>query len=352
MLSVSFEIPAALFNGLLSVRLASGKALGNLHDMSAKLLSLIEINSFFDGLPKYYQHILALFESENAYSYVATFANLGLQALPTPQESSTKTELLSRLFTAELQCCNYHAAFLALSQISDTALKQKDMKTLVKSIVSTCGRTPGGAQAIHVLQTLPLGSQPILAEVVEETLTALADKQVFLPDLGDGKWQGSRPIDYLRILLAYRFEQSDLRGAVAVLLQRLNLVRKSSRARNDPQALELRRCFLFLINTLASVPADDAYVITEVAVEPGQADSTSGTTGDSQRGTKKRRRIVVTLDDLRREYQMLLDKCSRIERGDYEFYDREDGGDEDDGEEVNGQANGDDSSGEAMNLSE
>ena len=30
-------------------------------------------------------------------------------------------------------------------------------------------------------------------------------------------------------------------------------------------------------------------------------------------------RMVITIDDLRREYQQLLDRCSRIERGDFDF---------------------------------
>ena len=36
-------------------------------------------------------------------------------------------------------------------------------------------------------------------------------------------------------------------------------------------------------------------------------------------GSRKKRRVIVTLDDVRREYQKVLDRCSRIERGDWEF---------------------------------
>lgn len=38
----------------------------------------------------------------------------------------------------------------------------------------------------------------------------------------------------------------------------------------------------------------------------------------------KRRRVVVTLEDLKREYQDVLDRCSRVERGDFDFEIEED----------------------------
>ena len=49
--------------------------------------------------------------------------------------------------------------------------------------------------------------------------------------------------------------------------------------------------------------------------------------------------MIITLDDLRREYQRVLDRCSRIERGDFEFGEGTGSDDEDmdtDGQENDG----------------
>lgn len=53
---------------------------------SSGLLSLDEQDYFSEGTPKYYQHILSLFKKVKAHSYVAEFAEMGLQVLSLGRE--------------------------------------------------------------------------------------------------------------------------------------------------------------------------------------------------------------------------------------------------------------------------
>ncbi len=48
---------------------------------SARLLDADEKSYFSDGLYRYYQHVLSLFEKVKAHSHVVDFADLALQSL-------------------------------------------------------------------------------------------------------------------------------------------------------------------------------------------------------------------------------------------------------------------------------
>lgn len=107
---------------------------------SASLLDLEEREYFSEGLAKYYQHILHLFEKVKAYSYVAEFAQMALQSL-TPSRrdvrpnaslqqtltNATKspdqqTELLSRLFNAQIQTSHFEEAYATLTRHTNPIL--------------------------------------------------------------------------------------------------------------------------------------------------------------------------------------------------------------------------------------
>lgn len=79
-------------------------------------------DSFSEGLPKYYHHVLGLFEKCKAYSFVADFARLGLRCLKGREDEALKTELLSRLFTASVQTSRFDEAYSAMTRHRDTAL--------------------------------------------------------------------------------------------------------------------------------------------------------------------------------------------------------------------------------------
>ena len=304
--------------------LACGRAVGKLNDMSAGLLSLVDVEHFNNGMPLYYQHILELFEAAGSYAQMANFARLALQSLAPGQKEPVpkfRLNILSRLFSAELKNSRYMAAFDALIQFSDIALQKKSFLSLITAIIDprTSNTTPSGA--LRTLQRLPIAIYPHLAAHMDQHLSNLAKKQTSVPDIW---YNHPNQIDYLKILHAIRVSQGDYRGSLSVLLDRVRLVKKSSRARADPQATELRRALLTLINAMTCVEPDEAYILTNVD-EPANGRQKSLTNGgdmDVDAATaepKKTKRIIITLDDLRREYQKVLDRCSRIERGDFDF---------------------------------
>jgi nuclear pore complex protein Nup160 len=303
------------------------------------MLSRMDADSFYNGVPRYFQHILALFETARAFAHAADFAHLALQALQPGQKEPTfafKSEILSRLFTAELKCSRFFAAFTAVAQFTDHALQKSAMIALVDATLSSTSSITGLAGGLRVIERLPIGLHPQLSRHVDQHLASLAQRQKSIPGLQNPLWTSDRDVDYLKVLHAWRLAQKDYRGAVAVLLDRLRLVKKSSQARNDPEATQIRHALLALINVLSCVAPDEAYLLMDVGESPkanGVVVQNSGDTATQTVGSR-RKRIIITLDDLRKEYQQLLDKCSRIERGDFDFEMDERGSDEE--EEVQG----------------
>jgi nuclear pore complex protein Nup160 len=302
--------------------------------MSAGLLSRMDADAFYNGVPRYFQHVLALFETVRAFAHAGDFAHLALQALQPGQKEPTfafKSEILSRLFTAELKCSRFYAAFAALAQFTDQALQKSAMIALVDGILSPTSSTTALVGGLKLMESFPIGLHPQLSRHVDQHLSALAKKQKSISGLQNQVWTSDSEVDHLKVLHAFRIAQNDYRGAVAVLVDRLRLIKKSSQARNDPEATQIRHALLALINALSCVTPDEAYLLTDVEESPkgnGVMAKNSGDADDHKGISIWRRRIVITLDDLRREYQQLLDKCSRIERGDFDFEMDEQGSEE------------------------
>ncbi|EQL29021.1 hypothetical protein BDFG_08284 [Blastomyces dermatitidis ATCC 26199] len=404
---------AAIYFQKAAYILSHGKAVGNLHEMSSNLLDIISVNSFYDGLPKYFQHILSIFEHARAFAHVADFARLALQALesdprknePTSDYIHLRTDLLSRLFHASLKTCRFDEAYSALSRYTDAALQKSALTSLITTILAASG--PGIAGLQKILR-FPISLAPDLASHVDEVLLSLAKKQLThgrsqgqaLPTAAS--WQDKSDIpDYQRVLQAYRVARNDIRGAAEVSYQAVQRLREmrdrgmySARAlmirrnvnesapprhhevdEDDMESKNLRNELLSLINLLACMDKDEAYILVEVPSSPKNArprgssvlssaaaddgsvflDSTAVTksprvsfsspsaangmaysprssvgvgerkfsTTSSQQSiahqSKLSKRIIVTLEDLRREYQAELDRVSRIENGDWEF---------------------------------
>src|SRR5262245_58186931 len=109
--------------------------------MSSNLLDLISVNNFYNGLPKYFQHIISVFEQARAFAHVSDFARIALQVLESSGKrdddyTSTRTDLLSRLFHASLKTCRFDEAYSTLSRYSDPALQKSAMTSLITTILT------------------------------------------------------------------------------------------------------------------------------------------------------------------------------------------------------------------------
>jgi nuclear pore complex protein Nup160 len=332
--------------------LAYGKAIGVLTDMSAGLLSLEETDHFNSGASHYFQHISKLYQQVGAHSCVADFARL---ALATAAPGSPKVvqewqdEISSTLFAAELQCSRYVAAYMVLLQFHDGQVRERSAIAWIDTLLGR--KSPQrleAAETVMLLQRLPLNLHPHIAHVLDRRISTLAQKSAERVTTNDST--GGH--DCLKIIYALRVQQQDYRGAVSVLADRLTQAKISSQARSDPHATILRHTFLALINALSCVAPDEAYILTtkvsslpSALREPATKKAVAGMDRSPERGdgdadSKTRRLVTITtLEDLRREYQQLLDRCSRVERGDFEF-----GGDPvlDDEDEDEDEGNGSD----------
>ncbi|KAH1499648.1 hypothetical protein LV164_001133 [Aspergillus fumigatus] len=380
---------AALYFRKAAYLLSCGKPLGNLHEMSSTLLDIVSVDCFHNGLPKYFQHILSIFEQARSFSHVADFASLALQALASenrdekdPERINMRTDLLSRLFYASLKTCQFDLAYSAMSRYEDHALQRSALSSLITAILNASGPGLSGLQQILHFPTSLL---PNIATHVDDTLVSLARKQTSFNSLLEAgtKWADTTP-DYQRILQAYRVARNDYRGAAEIAyrnVQRLRHARDSpshhlvlAKGRDaddtrqtveedDPESKEIRNELLSLINLLGCVDKSEAYILVEKedstpvarnhsvpADDDGNvfmddADTSSLTPTGSRRSISsstsaikphtprdskssvsgaginnhRQRRVIVTLDHLRREYQSELDRVSRIERGDWEF---------------------------------
>ncbi|KIW99708.1 uncharacterized protein Z518_11121 [Rhinocladiella mackenziei CBS 650.93] len=305
-----------------SYGLARGKAVGNLVALSAGLLSMIEAEYFNNGLPLYLHHITALFEAAKAFNQASQFAHLTLEALQSRQKepvANFRADVLSRLFNAELQLSRLDRAYDALVQLPDPALQRSSATAVINSILNSRSSVTGAPGAVKILQSLPWTTYPHLARHMDQHLVSLAKNQTSVGTKYSQWLAGDGSLDYLAILYAMRVAQKDYHGAVTVLYDRLRLIRRSGRARHDPQATALRQVLLSLINVMACVGPEEAYLLAEVDDKARLSQENEENAPVNVENVKRRRRIIITLEDLRKEYQEILDKCSRIERGDFDF---------------------------------
>lgn len=370
---------------------ACGKPMGNLSDMSAELLDLLDVDCFHNGLAKYYQHILSIFEKVRSYSHVTEFASLALQALDSEvwaeqdvEYSTTRDDLLSRIFTGALKTCQFDQAYSALARLQDLKLQKSQLTELISMILTVSG--PGTAGLKQILR-FPTSLVPNIASFVDEILIHLTQKQTTNVSWldADNKIFEASP-DYTRILQAYRVARGDYRGAAEIAYRNVQRLRKARDAptaplaykgrdideaarppveEDDAESKEIRHELLSLINLLACVDKDEAYILVEngpsnnttfgserrpsthadeegnISMTDADGSSTgkqsvtshhrnrSGSSAIDRRTSVSfelpvtnnllKRRIIVTLEHLRREFQSELDRVSRIERGDWEF---------------------------------
>ena len=131
---------------------------------------------------------------------------------------------------------------------------------------------------------------------------------------------------YHKILYSWRIAHGDFRGAAAVMYDRLQRLLNTSTSVYDPSDESLIENYLLLINVLACVDPDQAWLLAEApAADSAQASlSSSGGpgSGGAHLGRKQKagpKRKVVTLQDIRGEYQAELDRVAEVENGRFAF---------------------------------
>ncbi|KAK3051666.1 hypothetical protein LTR09_007321 [Extremus antarcticus] len=287
---------------------------------TAQLLSVEEHNYFGQGQTVFYQHVTALFEKLKIWSYAVDFARLALHHLETgtdadriyeqderwqDQDSSqiqiidavmaqqrllsrggpVREELLSRLFNALLQTGRYDEAFDALQYVNDLPLKRSQLRKLLEACVKQ--------DSVQTLLDLRFEDANLVQEA-DAVLLALAKKELA------STTSSSR--SFYRAIYAFRTQRSNFRGAAELLYEHLERLRYThhKHGMQDPEDDTLVDAYVLLLNTMACCGEEDAWLL---------ADPIAEVQGDG----KKRR--LVKIADVRREYGMELDKRSDLLHG-------------------------------------
>jgi DNA repair protein RAD51/nuclear pore complex protein Nup160 len=143
-----------------------------------------------------------------------------------------------------------------------------------------------------------------LADLVDKELDSKARKTL-------NSW--SKP-EYHKILYAWRIKRGDYRGAAQAAFDRLEKLRQESKGSGpDPRDERLIEAYLLLINAMACIGKNDAWVLYEPIAE--KKGLINGTKGEKREGKRR----LVTLEDVRREYQEELDRRAALEQGRFGF---------------------------------
>jgi len=289
---------------------------------SAGLIDDAEWNLFHNGLANYYSHIVSLYDRQKVYSYVIDFARLSLQFTSNSDEGeSTRTEMLSRLFTAATILSRFELAHSTLLSMKNRPLQHSCLKRLVERMCETSQTAD--------LMALPFSG---LQDAVDDILLQKCH----------GVLDVTRGCPWHTILYAWRISRNDYRGAAAILLDRLQKLQAAGEgdklAGDDVLDTPVTKTYLMLINTLSCVEPKQAWICTADTSRGGPLadESASGTAveaeepsgGDqgplglmTQKMASKEEpwRKVVSLADLRKQYQDELDRIAAIQNNNFEF---------------------------------
>ncbi|KAF2717724.1 hypothetical protein K431DRAFT_288338 [Polychaeton citri CBS 116435] len=289
------------------------------HD-TAHLLSAEDVTYIGHGQSKYWQHIAQLFESLKVYSFAIDAAREALRHLESESGLSkdalveldrrklqpdspaldridnslkeinilrfnrTVDEVVGRIFDSTLRCGRFQEAYGAVTKLNDRALRISNLRKLIEGCVQQ--------DATPDLLSFPLEGD--LAQQADAILLQLAKKRLAS--------ESSSSAPYHQILYAYRMQNGNFRGAAEILYQHLQQLRRSKKQHLlDPEDETLPNEFVLLINTLECCGEGEQWVLV------------SGTDKEVARGGKTRK--LVTVEDVRRDYDKELDRRSDVLRG-------------------------------------
>jgi nuclear pore complex protein Nup160 len=250
----------------------------------------MEWNLLNKGFAKYYSHIVALFERYRAYSYVVEFAKLAIQFLgPKAQGDLTKTDMLSRQFNAAVATAQFQSAHTTLLSFQDSALRHSSLRKLVDKMCET----------FHNLELVALPF-PGMQQEVDEILAHRCKQSM---DMVHG-------FPFHQVLYSWRIRHGNYRGAASVILDRIQKLKLAGEGDKitgeDILDTPVTKQYLLLINALSCVDGKQAWIYDE-----GVPTERNGEV------TGKRR--VVSLADIRKEYQSELDRIAAIQNNQFGF---------------------------------
>ncbi|KAF1817093.1 hypothetical protein P152DRAFT_478139 [Eremomyces bilateralis CBS 781.70] len=263
-----------------------GEGQTDIEQVDAGILKAQEKEAFGGGVGQYYLHVGQLYEAEKYSPGVIEFARLAQDALEiAPQEAdeASLAELNSCYLHACLQIHDYEEAYLALCQSGDKSQQKQGLEALIKAMLQH-------STIKQLFHGLPFAS---FYNEVDDILVSMCRNTL------DTKTAGVLQ----QMIYTWRISRNDHRGAAGIMYSRIQRLRDASETVNNPADETLAQSYLVVINSLSLVDPDNAWILTE---------------------RRKGGQTLVTLDDVRREYQAELDRISAIEHGQFGFVEDDD----------------------------
>lgn len=233
---------------------------------------------------------MALYEKYRAYSYVVEFARLAVQFFGAkPDSALTKTDMLSRLFNAAVATSQFQLAHTTLLSFQDGALRHSSLRKLVDRMCETFHNSE--------LVALPFpGMQQEVDDILAQRCKSTMDVVYGFP--------------YHQVLYSWRIRHSNFRGAASVLLDRIQKLKLAGEgdktAGEDILDTPVTKQYLLLINALSCVDAKQAWIYDEGVPH-------------ERNGNVPSKRKVVSLADVRKQYQDELDRIAAIQNNQFGF---------------------------------
>lgn len=234
---------------------------------------------------------MALYEKHKAYSYVVEFARLSVQFFDSGSDNAlVKTDILSRQFNAAVATAQFQLAHMTLISLKDDALKHSSLRKLVQRMCET--------NYNHELVALPFpGMQRDVDEILAQKCKSTVDVIHSFP--------------YHQILYSWRIRHGNFRGAASILLDRIQKLRLAGEGDkiegDDVLDTPVTRQYLLLINALSCVDTKQAWIYDE------------GVPNGETNGVNTTKRKVVSLADIRKQYQDELDRIAAIQNNQFGF---------------------------------
>ncbi|KAH6688151.1 hypothetical protein VD0002_g3950 [Verticillium dahliae] len=260
---------------------------------SSGLLDDAEWNLLHKGPAKYYCHIVSLFDRVKAYSFVLEFAGLALQFARSSEDSETvQREMLNRQFVAATTTSRFDVAHSSLLAMEDKAMRHNSLSRLVEKMCTS-----------HYNEELTSLPFPGLHDQIDEILASKCKTTM----------EVTAGVPYHQILYSWRISHNDYRGAASVLMDRIQKLKHAGEGDKyqgeDVLDTPVTKQYLLLINALSCVDAKQAWIFSE-ELPPQNSRDTSGF---------QAKRKVVTLADLRKQYQDELDRIAAIQNNQFGF---------------------------------
>lgn len=200
-----------------------------------------------------------------------------------------KRDMQTRLFTAAVATSQFELAHTTLLSIRDQAMRHAGLRQFVQKMCQTYHNSE--------LIAMPF---PGLQQDVDDILVQLSRAST---DITEGH-------PYHQVLYSWRIKHNNYRGAASVVLDRIHKLRNAGEGDeitgDDILDTPVTRQYLLLINALSCVEPKQAWIYDEPP-------------NDTRSNGDVPKRTVVSLADIRKQYQDELDRITAIHNNQFGF---------------------------------